>query len=53
MAKFIVKDSLGKMQDRSYFTEYHAEQMARALNLNDATFFTMYRGGNRFTVVAA
>lgn len=49
---FLVKDSLGKVQDRKYFTNYHAEQMAGALNLHDATHYSMYYGKARFTVEA-
>ena len=50
---FTVKDSLGKMADRQYFTSYHAEQMARALNLHDATHYSMYYGASRFVVEVA
>lgn len=49
---YIVKDSMGKMADRKYYTSYHAEQMARALNLNEVTHFAMYYGSPRFTVVS-
>jgi hypothetical protein len=49
---FIVKDALGKMQDHSYYTAYHAEWMARALNLNEGTHYSMYYGSPRFTVEA-
>lgn len=48
--KFIVTDRMGKMGAREYHTRHHAEQMARALNLNDATFWAIYRGGDRFFV---
>lgn len=51
--KFIVKDALGKIADKGYFTDYHAEQMARALNLHEATHFQMYYGEPRFTVESA
>lgn len=44
---YIVRDSLGKMEDRPYFTPYHAEQYARALNL----YHAMYYGTPRFVVV--
>ena len=50
--KYIIKDALGKIE-RNYYTQYHAEQMARALNLNDATHYAMYYGSQRFTVVEA
>lgn len=49
---YIVNDAMGKMKDREYCTQYHAEQMARALNLNDATKYNMYYGSHRFTVKA-
>lgn len=48
--KYIVKDSLSKMAERVYFTAYHAEQMARALNLNEGTRYALYHGVPRFTV---
>jgi len=53
MFKFFIKDALGKMADRGYYTDYHAEQMARALNMNEATHYRMYYGQPRFVVVAA
>ena len=48
---YIVKDALGKIT-RTYYTPYHAEQMARALNLNEGTHYALYYGGLRFTVIA-
>ena len=51
MHKFFVKDALGKMADHGYYTRHHAEQMARALNMNDATHYSMYYGQPRFSVV--
>lgn len=48
---YIVKDALGKMADQTYLTPYHAAQMARALNLNEATHYSLYYGGNRFSVL--
>ena len=50
--KFIVKDALGKIEDKGYYTAHHAEQMARALNLHDALRYALYYGGDRFTVVS-
>lgn len=50
--KYTVKDALGKMSF-SYYTQYHAEQMARALNTNEATYYHMYYGNIRFTVEPA
>lgn len=49
--KYIVKDALGKIE-RSYYNLYHAEQMARALNLNEGTHYALYYGGQRFKAVA-
>lgn len=49
---YIVKDALRKVVHASYHTEYHADQMARALNLNEGTHFTLYYGFPRFTVEA-
>jgi hypothetical protein len=50
MPQWIVKDALGNLEHK-YFTQYHAEQMARALNLNEGTHFKMYYGFERFTVM--
>ena len=48
--KYTVKDALGKLT-HTYYTLYHAEQMARALNLNEGTHYALYYGGQRFTVI--
>jgi len=48
--KYIVKDSLSKIAERIYYTQYHADQMARALNLHEATQYEMYHGSERFVV---
>ena len=50
MTIYTVKDALCRMPNRAYYTAYHAEQMARALNLNEATHYFTYHGVNRFTV---
>lgn len=53
MKKFLVVDGDGRMDTLSYFTEYHAAQMARALNMNEGTHYRMYHGADRFSVAAA
>ena len=50
---YIVKDAMGKMAPKTYFTQYHAEQMVRALNINEASHYRMYYGSERFSMVAA
>ena len=34
MKQYLVRDIFGIISDRVYFTSYHAEEMARALNIN-------------------
>lgn len=51
MTQYLVRDASGKIADKGYYTSYHAEQMARALNLNDATHYKMFYGVARFHVI--
>lgn len=52
MTTYTVTDRMNKIS-KTYFTSYHAEQMARALNMNEGTHYRMYHGVERFTVVSA
>jgi hypothetical protein len=49
-ARYQVVDADGRMGTKPYYTPYHAEQMARALNMNEGTQYKMYYGKDRFTV---
>jgi hypothetical protein len=50
MQTYKVTDRAGKVAAKTYYTLYHAEQMARALNLHEATHFSTYYGSARFVV---
>lgn len=49
----LVIDADKRVDPIAYYTEYHAAQMARALNMNEGTHYRTYHGVERFSVVTA